>query len=60
MQTMEGEIPGLWELIVNAPIFFDSTILAIAGDDFSVIASDLRLSEGFQIYSRDSSKAYQL
>lgn len=36
------------------------TILAIAGDDFSVIASDSRLSEGFQIYSRDSPKTYQL
>lgn len=36
------------------------TILAIAGEDFSVIASDMRLSEGFQIYTRDSPKAYQL
>lgn len=37
-----------------------STILAIAGDDFSVIATDTRLSEGFQIYSRDIPKTYQL
>jgi 20S proteasome subunit beta 6 len=36
------------------------TILAISGDDFSIIASDTRLSEGFQIYSRDSPKTYQL
>lgn len=36
------------------------TILAIAGEDFSVIASDMRLSEGFQIYTRDSPKTYKL
>ena len=41
-------------------IFLRSTILAIAGEDFSVIASDTRLSEGFQIYTRDSPKTYQL
>lgn len=40
--------------------FFISTILAIAGEDFSVIASDMRLSEGFQIYTRDSPKVYEL
>ncbi|XP_067945634.1 proteasome subunit beta type-1-like [Watersipora subatra] len=34
--------------------------LAIAGDDFSVIASDTRLSEGFSILSRDSPKTYKL
>lgn len=37
-----------------------STILAIAGEDFSVLASDTRLSEGYQIYTRDSPKAYKL
>ena len=37
-----------------------STILALAGEDFAVIASDTRLSEGFQIYSRDYPKTYQL
>jgi len=36
------------------------TVLAIAGDDFSVIASDTRLSEGFSIYSRNNPKTYQL
>ena len=44
----------------NECIFFPSTILAIAGEDFSVIASDTRLSEGFQIYTRESPKSYQL
>ncbi|XP_014664839.1 PREDICTED: proteasome subunit beta type-1-B-like [Priapulus caudatus] len=36
------------------------TVLAIAGEDYSVIASDTRLSEGFVIHSRDSPKTYQL
>lgn len=36
------------------------TVLALAGDDFSVIASDTRLSEGFQIYSREYPKTYSL
>lgn len=36
------------------------TIVAVAGEDFSVIASDTRLSEGFSIHSRDQSKLYNL
>lgn len=36
------------------------TILAIAGEDFSVIGSDTRLSEGFSIHSRDCPKTYKL
>ncbi|XP_074654377.1 proteasome subunit beta type-1-B-like [Tubulanus polymorphus] len=36
------------------------TVLAVAGEDFAVIASDTRLSEGFSIYTRDSPKTYQL
>ena len=38
----------------------NSTLLAIAGDDFSVVASDLRLSEGFMIHSRECPKSYNL
>jgi len=37
-----------------------STILAVAGDDFAVVASDTRLSEGFMIHSRDVPKTYRL
>jgi len=37
-----------------------STILAVAGDDFAVVASDTRLSEGFMIHSRDAPKTYRL
>ena len=38
----------------------DRTILAIAGEDFSVIAADTRLSQGFSIHTRDSPKTYKL
>jgi len=44
-------------------LFFFSTsrtVLAIAGEDFSVIASDTRLSQGFAIHTRDSPKTYKL
>uniref|UniRef100_A0A8C6Z5P8 Proteasome subunit beta n=1 Tax=Nothoprocta perdicaria TaxID=30464 RepID=A0A8C6Z5P8_NOTPE len=37
-----------------------STVLAIAGEDFSIVASDTRLSEGYAIHSRDSPKCYRL
>lgn len=40
--------------------FNGGTIVAVAGEDFSVIASDTRLSEGFSIHTRDQSKSYQL
>uniref|UniRef100_A0A8B9NCE7 Proteasome 20S subunit beta 1 n=1 Tax=Accipiter nisus TaxID=211598 RepID=A0A8B9NCE7_9AVES len=37
-----------------------STVLAIAGEDFSIVASDTRLSEGYAIHCRDSPKCYKL
>ncbi|NXV27060.1 PSB1 protein, partial [Rissa tridactyla] len=40
--------------------FNGGTVLAIAGEDFSIIASDTRLSEGYAIYCRDSPKCYKL
>jgi len=36
------------------------TLLAVAGDDFAVIASDTRLSEGFSIHTRDVNKTFKL
>lgn len=36
------------------------TILAIAGADFTVIASDTRQTEGFSIQTRYAPKAFQL
>ncbi|XP_070532514.1 proteasome subunit beta type-1-like [Ptychodera flava] len=40
--------------------FNGGTVMAIAGEDFAVIASDTRLSEGFQIHTRDNPKTYSL
>ncbi|CAD5125084.1 DgyrCDS13325 [Dimorphilus gyrociliatus] len=40
--------------------FNGGTILAVAGEDFAVIAADTRLSEGFAIHTRDYPKTYQL
>ncbi|KFP80133.1 Proteasome subunit beta type-1, partial [Acanthisitta chloris] len=37
-----------------------STVLAIAGEDFCIVASDTRLSEGYAIHCRDSPKCYKL
>ncbi|KAK7069290.1 Proteasome subunit beta type-1 [Halocaridina rubra] len=36
------------------------TTVAIAGDDFVMVASDLRLSRGFNIFSREQSKIFGL
>ncbi|XP_013791688.1 proteasome subunit beta type-1-like [Limulus polyphemus] len=36
------------------------SIVAIAGEDYAVIASDTRLSAGFSIYTREQSKLYKL
>lgn len=36
------------------------TVVAIAGKDYAVIASETRLSTGYQIYTRDQPKLFQL
>ncbi|XP_005095227.1 proteasome subunit beta type-1 [Aplysia californica] len=40
--------------------FNGGTILAVAGEDYALIATDTRLSQGFSIHSRDSPKTYPL
>lgn len=37
-----------------------SSIVAISGKDFAIVASDTRLSEGYMIYTRKQSKLFQL
>ncbi|KAL1130998.1 hypothetical protein AAG570_012237, partial [Ranatra chinensis] len=36
------------------------SVVAVAGDDFAVIASDTRLSTGYQIYTREQNKLFRL
>eukprot|EP00040_Diaphanoeca_grandis_P038542 m.256728 g.256728 ORF g.256728 m.256728 type:complete len:215 (+) comp34630_c0_seq1:190-834(+) len=36
------------------------TVLGVAGDDYAIVASDTRLSEGYSIHTRDQPKLYQL
>lgn len=36
------------------------TVVAIAGNDYAIIASETRLSTGYQIYTRDQNKLFQL
>merc|ERR1712000_746870 len=36
------------------------TVLGVSGEDYAIVASDTRLSEGYSIHSRDHPKTYQL
>ena len=51
---------GLFTYWFIAECFISSTVLAVAGEDFAIVASDTRLSEGYSIHSRDSPKCYKL
>lgn len=44
----------------NPYAFNGGTVLALAGEDYALIASDTRLSEGFSIHSRDLPKLQNL
>lgn len=48
------------QILFLSIVYIYSTILGIAGDDFSIVASDTRLSQGFSIHTRNCPKIYQL
>ncbi|XP_059555760.1 proteasome subunit beta type-1 [Myotis yumanensis] len=58
--AMEPRGAGPVQLRFSPYAFNGGTVLAIAGEDFSIVASDTRLSEGFSIHTRDSPKCYKL
>ncbi|KAL3871918.1 hypothetical protein ACJMK2_039890 [Sinanodonta woodiana] len=59
-QMSEYKRAGPLQANFNPYSYNGGTVLAIAGENFSVIASDTRLSEGFSIHTRDNPKTYRL
>ena len=54
------EVAGAKEHHFNPYQMNGGSVISVAGEDFVVIASDTRLSEGFSILSRDSPHLYQV
>ncbi|XP_069625388.1 proteasome subunit beta type-1 [Ranitomeya imitator] len=59
-KAMEYHYAGAVEQRFNPYTFNGGTVLALAGEDFAIVASDTRLSEGYSIHSRDTPKCYKL
>ncbi|KAM9315853.1 proteasome subunit beta type-1 [Gastrophryne carolinensis] len=59
-RDMDYHYTGPVEQRFNPYTFNGGTVLALAGEDFAIVASDTRLSEGYSIHSRDTPKCYKL
>ncbi|XP_029450064.1 proteasome subunit beta type-1 [Rhinatrema bivittatum] len=58
MELQQNGAPLEWRFSPYA--FNGGTVLALAGENFAIVASDTRLSEGYSIHSRDTPKCYKL
>ncbi|PSN46224.1 Proteasome subunit beta type-1 [Blattella germanica] len=66
--ALEGPVPSMSEYSAHGPktVPFNpyadngGSVVAIAGDDYAIIAGDTRLSSGFSIYTREQSKLFRL
>ncbi|XP_017043061.1 proteasome subunit beta type-1 [Drosophila ficusphila] len=59
-QFPDYQVPGVKHQDFSPYESNGGSIVAIAGDDFVVIAADTRLSSGYNIHSRSQSKLFQL